>query len=94
MKLIEIKGLLPKRKRPYGSWIFSDGYTHKYNAGYNNALLEIGEREIELDVEKMAGILKSRLINQVGFCRALSIDFLKLAQSLSQANIIKVKEAL
>lgn len=55
VKLKSIPGLLPEIKKPHG-FINNIGIDEK---GYNQALSDCGEREVEIDEEVLEGIIDS-----------------------------------
>lgn len=97
MKLRDIPGLLPKKKK-HQRYNAEDDETFLRKEGYNEACSEIGEKELEIDVEKVwVALAKARgckpekidcvfrMCNRWGECE-------QIAQAIAKADIIKVKE--
>ena len=90
MKLKDIKGLLPNRDEMsnYETKDLSK-FDRTRATGYNQALSEIGEKELVVDVEKVVKIIQK---DKVFVGNTIDVVDRHLAQATAKTDIFKVEE--
>ena len=92
MKLRDVKGLLPEKRDIVKKKIDADDYfCNAINKDYNELLTDLGNKEICIDVEKITQVIrwaKKQYTDIVLYPN----ESVAIAQAISQADIIKVKD--